>query len=164
MTTNIELAKKVARHVTLHSVTLCRANIESHFDPLAVPSEVNMMQGHRCEYKNELIDDRKRLSVIAEFKFGAKEVNDGQEIRDLMELDASFLLIYSIPSDLKIEDRCFQYFADVNGPYNAWPYWRELVQTATGRVGLAGVTVPVFRPQAMKVEDACADRSAPTAQ
>lgn len=153
MTTNIDLAREVARKVVLHSITLCRANVETNLDPLAIPPEIGMTQGHRCEYIKELKDGTARLSVVTEFKFTAKEMDGNEELSDLMTLDATFRLIYSLPFDIQVHERCFKHFADVNGPYNSWPYWRELVQTTTGRVGLAGITVPVFRPRAVEVSD-----------
>lgn len=154
MTTNIQLAKEVARHVTLQSISLVRANIDSDLDLDNSPAEIGMMQGHRCEHRRDVVDGLCRLNVFAEFKFTAKEMRDGDEVADLMSLTATFSIVYTMPSDIEIEDVCYEYFAEVNGPYNCWPYWRELVQTATGRVGLAGVTVPVYRPRAVEVGDA----------
>ena len=36
-------------------------------------------------------------------------------------------------------------FAQVNAVFNAWPYWRELVQASLARMSMPALTVPVFR-------------------
>ena len=36
-------------------------------------------------------------------------------------------------------------FAEHSGLHTAWPYWREFVQSATTRLGLPALTIPVFR-------------------
>jgi len=38
-----------------------------------------------------------------------------------------------------------RHFAETNGLYNAWPYWREFVQNTAARMSLPGLTVPVLR-------------------
>lgn len=150
MTTNIELAKKVADHVALQSVTLKSATIETALDPLDLPSQVGMTQGYRSNFERVPTNDRDKLVVTVDFKFNAKEADDSPS--ELVALAASFSLIYWLEPHISIDERCFQHFAEVNGPYNAWPYWRELVQSVTGRIGMAGVTIPVFRIAAKDVE------------
>lgn len=150
MTTNIELAKQVADHVALQSVTLKSATIDTALDPLALPGQVGMTQGYRSNFERVPTNDRDKLVVTVDFKFNAKEEDDSPS--ELVALTASFCLIYWLEPNVSIEDRCFRHFAEVNGPYNAWPYWRELVQSVTGRVGMAGVTIPVFRVTATAVD------------
>lgn len=152
MTTNIELAKRIAQHVELDSIVLRRAHVEADFDPQRIPDEIGLSQQYRCEYDVSEQHTTGRISVTVDFKFYAKKIEDGQELGNVVALDAAFLLIYSAPIALDVEERCFKHFSEVNGPYNAWPYWRELVQTATGRVGLSGLTVPVYRPVASEVD------------
>ena len=36
-------------------------------------------------------------------------------------------------------------FANVNARFNAWPYFREIVQSSVARMGLPPVVLPVFR-------------------
>lgn len=154
MTTNLDLARKVGKHVTLHAVTLRSANAEAFLDPLAVPKHIGMVQGYRCSHEiGRFNEERKKLTVTIDFRFDAKDASEEAAEEDLLALSASFGLVYSLAGDLEIEDECFVHFADVNGPYNAWPYWREFVQSVTGRVGLAGVMVPMFRPVAKRVEE-----------
>ena len=153
MTTNIQLAKRIARHVQLDTVVLRRADLTADFDPYNLPADLALTQGYRCSYEANDHSQNGRISVVIDFKFSAKKVEEGEPGEDVVSLDASFLLVYSIDKSLELDPECLTHFASVNGPYNVWPYWREFVQTATGRVGLPGVTVPVFRPEVQQVDD-----------
>lgn len=161
MTTNLDLAREVGAHVALRSITLRNAHIESSLDPLHVPSDVAMTQGYRSSFSRHEEDGRSQFVVLTDFKFSAKvgvgdssdAEDDEQSDQELVALDATFQLIYSLPLELTVDEECYKHFAEINGPYNAWPYWRELVQSVTGRVGLAGITIPVFRPPKIEIQE-----------
>lgn len=159
MTTNIQLAKQVASRVQLSSITLRRALIESDLDASSLPEKLALVQQHRCEFSRESVEGVESVKVFVDFQFSARLPSEESSEQDLVKLEATFLLVYSIADSSGIEDRCFRHFSEVNGPYNAWPYWRELVQSATGRVGLSGITVPVFHPTSKEVGEAedCGD-------
>jgi preprotein translocase subunit SecB len=57
------------------------------------------------------------------------------------------LLLYNIKSFEGLDEKAFMSFAELNGTYNAWPYWREFVQNITNRMQLPTLTIPVFRIQ-----------------
>lgn len=146
MTTNIEMAGKLAREVALQVITLRKANVETDFDPVEIPEELAVSQQYRCAFEKVQETDGIRIDVLIDFTFFAKGIVDGNTVGDVFKLDATFLLVYRTAGDFEVEADCYRYFAEINGPYNCWPYWRELVQTATGRAGLSGFTIPVFRP------------------
>lgn len=149
VTTNIELAKKVAKHVELLTVALRRADLTADFDPLELPPELSLSQGYRAGFEPDNHSETGRIAVSVDFKFSAKH----EDTDDVLNLDATFLLVYSVDKSVSWDPVCLEHFANINGPYNVWPYWRELVQSVTGRVGLASVTVPVFRPAERQVDD-----------
>jgi preprotein translocase subunit SecB len=71
-------------------------------------------------------------------------------------------LEYRVPEDFKASRADLTAFAKVNGVFNAWPYFREIVQTATMRMDLPPVVLPVYRvPQPAKASAAPAP-SAPS--
>ena len=57
------------------------------------------------------------------------------------ELHAAFRLAYEIRDVDGIQDTDPQQFAIVNGVLHAWPYWREIAQSTTVRMGLAPLLV-----------------------
>ena len=83
------------------------------------------------------------LIVIAEFHF--KAYMESKEQDPALTIDASFVLTYQISNFAGLTQEGFEQFANLNGIYNAWPYWREFVQNMVGRMGLPSLTLPVFR-------------------
>lgn len=152
MTTNLQLARTVARQVQIENVVLRRADVEAHFDPNCLPPEISLTQEFRSAYERTRSDSSQDLRVIIDFKFEARKVLEGELGETVADLSATFHLLYTLPSDFEAEERCFEHFAAVNGVYNAWPYWRELVQTSASRIGLPGVVIPVFRPTSVPIQ------------
>lgn len=61
-------------------------------------------------------------------------------------LGATFELRYTVPEDLgEVTKEELTAFAEVNAIFNAWPYWREFIQSMFVRMNLPPVTLPVFR-------------------
>ncbi len=61
-----------------------------------------------------------------------------------------FLLQYRVPEDRQdlagaLDREAVGAFAHFNSAFNAWPYWREYVQSMTQRLGLPPVTIPILR-------------------
>lgn len=61
-------------------------------------------------------------------------------------LEAMFELAYEPDSgDCDLDENDLDHFAFANATFNAWPYWRELAQSMTQRMGIPPVVVPVFK-------------------
>jgi len=153
MTTNMERAGLVARHVELQSVSLAAANLTSSIDPVAVPDTLELSNKYRARYEKR-VTDTTRVYVRVECDFEAHDPSRGETSDPIVRLNATFLLVYGIAAGADYPEDGLEHFASLNGAYNAWPYWRELVQTVTGRVGLAGVVMPVFRPRVFSIDEA----------
>jgi len=84
-----------------------------------------------------------RICVFPEFHFEA--FSESERDKSILLIRAVFLLVYEIDDFEGIDKAGFQVFADLNGIYNAWPYWREIVQNTIARMGLPTLVIPVFR-------------------
>jgi hypothetical protein len=62
-----------------------------------------------------------------------------------IEIDADFELAYSCKTDREFAIEDLNQFAYVNGTLHAWPYWRELAESAAQRMGLPRLVVGVFK-------------------
>jgi hypothetical protein len=159
MATNLDRAALVARQVQLETVVLGSATVNSVLDPLAPPPVLRVEQGYRTRY--DLAPEHPdRLVVRVEFQLSAQGEANGPD-QDVVTLAAEYLLVYAIPDAAAQPADAMEHFAELNGPYNAWPYWRELVQTVTGRVGLSAIVVPVFRPPVRPLPEQAEARPAP---
>jgi len=139
-----QLAIPVAEQVEILDVLLvqCDATRSSKFvfkgDELTLTTGVAKLAFGRNE-------ESKRLSIY--LTFGVRLARDADEGPDvLVNVAAKFVLVYSVKSFEGIDEDHVHAFSLTNGVFNAWPYWREFVQTTTGRMGLPRpVIVPVFR-------------------
>ena len=78
------------------------------------------------------------------FTFNLNATNQSPTPRPLaisLQLEA----IYIVPSELSFSAKQIHAFVRTNGMLNVWPYWREFVQSVTGRAGLPPLTLPLFR-------------------
>ena len=69
----------------------------------------------------------------------------GEEEQLQAEIEGRFELSYNIPEGENFSSEDFEAFGEWNAMFNAWPYWRELVQASLGRMSMPPLTVPVFR-------------------
>lgn len=102
--------------------------------------------GHSARVKDRSSDGfviTATITVRIATKGGRKKAA-GREAT-LLSLQAGLELIYELPHAKKFSATDLTRFANVNGVYNAWPYWRELVQSVSGRMGLPPLVLPVFR-------------------
>jgi len=61
----------------------------------------------------------------------------------IAEIEVGFGLRFSSPQTMT--DEIFQVFSEVNLPVNTWPYFREYVATAMGRMGWTPMTLPALK-------------------
>lgn len=115
---------------------------------------------------NHTVDIREGLEVVLVFDYhsvqqkddGRLTENDSDDTDDEpfedLHIVGSFLLQYTIqePDDqpklvdtpIEMSAADVKAFADFNSTFNAWPYWREFVQSMTARMGLPSVIIPVL--------------------
>lgn len=152
MQTNLQVAKPVIDRVNLRMVTLRSAEVRSSIDPLDVGAELSVSFKYRTRYERPANrPDNVYTFVGLRLVARAGEQEDVDSSEPVLELEAEYLLVYDLPDAGQFDKDALHHFAELNGTYNAWPYWRELVQTVSGRVGLASIVVPVFRAPIRKL-------------
>jgi hypothetical protein len=60
-------------------------------------------------------------------------------------LRAIYALDYTLSDEVMFDDVTLEHFCVFNGTFNAWPYWREFVQSTTMRLGLNPLVMPVMK-------------------
>lgn len=72
-----------------------------------------------------------------------------EELNKLLcaKVECHFLVSYDETSSAGdfLDDDALKIFAKHNVPFNMWPYWREVVQSACSRMGLPRVILPTHR-------------------
>jgi hypothetical protein len=89
-----------------------------------------------------------RGQVVITLAFSLKAVREGEtDAEPVLLIEAAFDLTYGLAKFEGLEEANFLAFARTNGVFNAWPYWRELVQNLIARMGFRPIILPLFRVQ-----------------
>ncbi len=75
----------------------------------------------------------------------SEELTTSATDREVLVITASFELEYRAERLREFSEEALLAFAQTNGVFNAWPYWREFVQSTTARMGTKPIVVPLFR-------------------
>lgn len=128
--------------VEIEDVRLCEASCRSLARPSEIAEMIAVEPSHGVSVIKEPGDDG-LLLIHTEFLLEIRaEDHDGElqaEIRGLFELS------YRIPEEERFSPDAFEAFGQFNAVFNAWPYWRELVQASLARMSMPVLTVPVYR-------------------
>jgi preprotein translocase subunit SecB len=109
------------------------------------PGATSGKKTYDIDYSTEVQVDRKSGYVVVIAKFHFEAFTESKASQPVILIDASFLLSYRIENFEGLTQKGFERFANLNGVYNAWPYWREFVQNTIVRMGLPSLSIHVFR-------------------
>lgn len=109
------------------------------------PEAASGKKTYDINYSTEVQVDRKSGYVVVIAKFHFEVFIESKTSQPVILIDASFLLSYKIENFEGLTKKGFERFANLNGIYNAWPYWREFVQNTIVRMGLPSLSIHVFR-------------------
>lgn len=100
----------------------------------ALPTEKALDADIQTRGKHDVTEDGV-LQVALYFSFVTKP--------EAFNLTAVFALNYQLRGS--VEEADAEAFARVNAVFNAWPYWRELVQSTISRMGFPAPLIPLLR-------------------
>jgi preprotein translocase subunit SecB len=80
-----------------------------------------------------------RLRVIGKYK--SKSTSDEPPLL----IEAVYRAQYQLTGKHEVSQRDLAAFAQTISLLHVWPYWRELVQSMTTRMGLPPLTIPLFK-------------------
>jgi len=134
----------IAQAVNLESVYCREISAKRHLEVTAIPQQAQYAVGYEATGMRDLAANQ--ILALIRCSFVATS-STAEPVERIAEIVATLALRYSVPNDtLKgFSPEAVQDFAEINGVYNAWPYWRELLQNTAARIGLQGVVAPVFR-------------------
>jgi hypothetical protein len=93
---------------------------------------------------SELLDNNdQKFSAKVSFEFKGCPVEEDKN--EIIKIEAEFLLTYRLHSKEGFSLDDLKAFCSMNPLYNAWPYWRELVQSMTSRMDVPVFTIPLLK-------------------
>jgi hypothetical protein len=140
--TKMSAASKIARHVELCRIRVIEMSARQSLRGGELPKHVEIVVR-----TNASLAATEAPEIEVDVKCGlAARPDEGTEGEALIGVDVLFRLDYALKSPATFTQEEIDAFGELNGVYNAWPYWRECVQSTLARMGLPTIVVPVFRP------------------
>ena len=145
-----QLASAIARYVELRDVRLTgvNANFLVAKDEMLQQRELDVELGRSMSCS--IAQDTRVISVEANLKADIHGPGKGEKHGPvLISIQCAYVLEYTFmvhggPEGAELQ-RHLDAFARVNGVFNVWPYFRELVQSLSARMAIPPIVVPVYR-------------------
>jgi hypothetical protein len=142
----LELASAISKHVQIDSIALARATCQRNPEISELPEEVGI--NYQFKSNGSLTEDRTSIGALVTMRLSGFPKQDSAKPEEgessIFFIEASFVLGYTLKSMDGVDDVSVDAFCKMNAVYNAWPYWREFVQSTVARMGLPNVTLPVL--------------------
>ena len=133
---------RIVSAVQIDGVRLCESHCRSLVGPTEIARSLAVNPSHDATVAREPGEDG--LFLIKTSFFLEIRAEDGEEELQA-EVQGVFELSYRVPNDEVFSSDELNKFGQVNAVFNAWPYWRELVQSSLARMSMPILTVPVYR-------------------
>lgn len=136
----LQMSARVGESVDLYEIRLIAQ--DTRYVPTDEPPTL-LRGGHHAEAKR----DNEAGKILIEASFSLDMAHDTDEARDNpnIMIRAAFQLAYVVKDLARFTDEEIDAFGRMNGVYNAWPFWRELVYSTMARMGVPPITLPTFR-------------------
>jgi hypothetical protein len=147
----IQKARRLIAAVSLANVRLLDASAKTRIRLADITEGMHPQFSHSARVSSEGLRDGV-FYVIAAL---AVRIVSGADEKEHASMKVQFELEYRLPSDFQASRPELSAFAKVNGVFNAWPYFREFIQSTSQKMDLPVILLPVYRvPQRPKAEGA----------
>ncbi len=133
---------KIISVIQIDGVRLCEAHCRSAVHPSETAEAINVKTAHKATVVQVPRNDES-LRIETTFTMEVRSVDDDEKLQ--AEIRGTFELTYEVPKGESFSSEELDAFGHLNAVFNAWPYWRELVQASLARMSMPPLTVPVFR-------------------
>ena len=149
---NLKALSKVVARSDLESIFLATCRVWRSLDALEyenvgaiVVSEGILLEDHEDHF-------------TAKATFSAKGQSEDNQEKEVASLEGEYILTYSLKDRNALTTEDIELFCNINAIYNAWPYWREFVQSMSNRMELPTLTLPLLKFRQEKKKDQRRDK------
>lgn len=134
-------AMKVGPRATIIDIRLIDHRATLRGVKSSPPELMRVARAH--ETRREKEPDLLRVTVA--LTLDAAYDNEESKNNPTLTIQATYGILYKVVDLEKLSDDELGAFAEVNGSFNVWPFWRELCHSAMGRMGIEPSTIPTLR-------------------
>lgn len=146
--TEHQRAAMVARFVEIQDISMVAVDAKL----LTPKAKMIGSEGWKFDQEKQAVyhfdEEKKLLAIVLDLKVEASGSDGGESIK-FFRCSGSYVLVYSFNATggppPEERDAFFGAFANINAVFNAWPFFRELVHSMLGRMGLQPISLPVYR-------------------
>ena len=138
--------KELIAKVEIEDVRLVEANVATRVRSPSDTGAVDLLVNREAEI-SEHQEENGTFFVMATMR--AQLVPEQAKEDALVSIETRFELEYRLPEGFRVDPQTLTAFAETNGIYNIWPYWREFVQSTFVRMGLPPLVLPLLRAREM---------------
>lgn len=132
--------------VQINDVRLLKASFQSLVLPSELAEKVTINNSHSALVKKEPGEGQAGNNLLLiHTNFSLDICSELEEEGMQCDVKAVFELSYNIRESEEFSSEEYLAFAEINSVFNAWPYWREFLQSSLSRMGMPTLTVPVLR-------------------
>lgn len=142
----MQLVAVIANKSQIQNIVVKSGSFRREFTEKELPTHVD----YRVSVENAFDKEKKTISVQISFIALAKYTPSDEDEKAPITIAADFVLSYVLDSIEGVQTEHVDAFAGINGVYNAWPYWREYVQSTSVRLGLPALTLPLMTGNALQ--------------
>jgi preprotein translocase subunit SecB len=135
----VQKARRLISAVRLTEVRLIELHAKTSIRSPEITEDMMPVFRHWATASTGLKDGLFYVKANLDVRIGSEDKPQVVSVKIQYELE------YALPEEFKATRTELNAFAKVNGVFNAWPYFREIVQSATQRMDLPPVVLPVFR-------------------
>lgn len=137
--------------VKLENLHLIKSTAFTNYFPEELPPEPPGLRLFiSCSYK--ILPKTRKIEIMVTFKLQAVDAEEAEKI--YFQIDSKYRVAYGYPDDYVVQKDDVRDFADRNAPFNVYPYFRELVHSELGRMGINMEPIPLFRvPPKLEISD-----------
>lgn len=142
-------ATKVGPKATIVDVRLVEHAAKAREVTRDSPSLMRTGHGHKVVRE----EDNRGIRVFVSFKTDVAHDTEESRQSPPITISATYALTYAVEDLASFDDEDLSAFAEINGMFNAWPFWRELFHSMMGRMGFEPSTMHTLRVETGKVAD-----------
>jgi hypothetical protein len=134
---------RVVQVVEIGGVRLVEANVKTRVRSVKEVGEATLGLSYRAILA-ALPDSDGVFFVRAQMEARVTP-EDEPKAEPFVTISVALELRYRVPKDFGATREELQAFAADNGVFNAWPYFREIIQTTSARMELPPILIPLYR-------------------
>lgn len=142
--------KSIIGAVELKDLHLVETRASLHLENIEPESTFRWtLNTDKIQHCGKFISESRLLVCGVRFFLGAA-VGKGSE--PVVEVFCEYSLTYALPDEIPCSDDDAAEFCALNGVYNAWPFFREHVQSLTSKMNVPPIILPLRRFCASEVK------------